>query len=62
MKKHVFKLIGRSALGFAALLAFNAAGGAFGLSVGLNVLNAGILGILGIPGFALLLVLQVMSV
>jgi len=61
MKKRVLKFLGRSALGFAALLLFNIAGGGFGLSVGLNPFNAGVLGLLGIPGFALILVLQTMS-
>ena len=59
MKKKVLKLLLRSAIGFAALLLFNIAGGyLFGLSVGLNLLNAGIIGLLGVPGFALLLILQ----
>ena len=61
MKKKALKLLGRSILGFAALLLFNIAGGGIGLSIGLNVFNAGVLGLLGIPGFALLLVLQTMS-
>jgi inhibitor of the pro-sigma K processing machinery len=60
MKKSVLKLLLRSAIGFAALLLFNIAGGGFGLSVGLNILNAGVVGVLGIPGFALLLILQVL--
>ena len=55
------KLLLRSALGFAALFLFNAAGGSFGLSVGLNIFNAGVLGLLGLPGFALLLILQYMT-
>ena len=62
MKKQALKLLARSVLGFAALLLFNIAGGGFGLSIGLNVLNAGVVGLLGISGFALLLVLQYMSV
>ncbi|MDR0294051.1 MAG: pro-sigmaK processing inhibitor BofA family protein [Oscillospiraceae bacterium] len=62
MKKQALKLLGRSVLGFAALLLFNAAGGGFGLSVGLNILNAGVVGILGVSGFALLLILQTLSV
>jgi inhibitor of the pro-sigma K processing machinery len=61
MKKHAMKLLARCALGFAALFVFNIAGGGFGLSVGLNVLNAGVVGVLGVSGFALLLVLQYMS-
>ncbi|MCL2002894.1 MAG: pro-sigmaK processing inhibitor BofA family protein [Oscillospiraceae bacterium] len=60
MKKIALKILIRSVLGFAALLLFNTAGGGFGLSVGLNILNAGVLGVLGISGFALLLVLQLL--
>jgi inhibitor of the pro-sigma K processing machinery len=56
-----WKLLLRSAAGFAALFLFNAAGGGFGLSVGLNILNAGVVGVLGLPGFALLLVLQYLT-
>jgi inhibitor of the pro-sigma K processing machinery len=59
VKRNIIKLLLRSALGFAALFAFNMAGGNFGLSVGLNVFNAGVLGLLGVPGFALLLILQI---
>ena len=61
MNRHVWKLLLRSAIGFAALFVFNAAGSGFGLSVGLNIINAGVVGLLGLPGFALLLVLQYMS-
>jgi pro-sigmaK processing inhibitor BofA len=52
------KILLRSAAGFAALLLFNIAGGGLGLSVGLNIVNAGVIGFLGVPGFALLLILQ----
>ena len=60
MKRKGVKLLLRSAIGFAALLLFNIAGNGFGLSVGLNVLNAGVVGVLGVPGFALLLILQLL--
>jgi inhibitor of the pro-sigma K processing machinery len=60
LKKKALNLLLRCALGFAALLLFNIAGGGFGLSVGLNVLNAGVVGLLGVPGFALLLILQML--
>lgn len=63
MKKHAIKLLFRSAAGFAALLLFNAAGSVVGgFSVGLNFFNAGVLGVLGIPGFALVLVLQYLTI
>jgi hypothetical protein len=45
-------------MGFAALFVFNAAGGSLGLSVGLNIVNAGVIGLLGLPGFALLFALD----
>jgi len=61
LKRKAIKLLIRCAIGFAALFVFNAAGGGFGLSVGLNAVNAGVVGVLGVPGFALLLVLQYMS-
>jgi inhibitor of the pro-sigma K processing machinery len=61
MKNHAVKFLLRCAVGFAALFAFNAAGGGLGLSVGLNAVNAGVVGLLGLPGFALILVLQYMS-
>ena len=60
MKKKAVKLLLRSAIGFAALMAFNVVCGGFGMAVGLNVLNAGVVGLLGIPGFALLLILQIL--
>jgi inhibitor of the pro-sigma K processing machinery len=59
VKRNIIKLLLRSVLGFAALFAFNFAGGGIGLSVGLNAFNAGVLGLLGVPGFALLLILQI---
>ena len=47
-------LLFRSALGLGAL----ALGQAAGLSLGVNLCNALLLGILGVPGFGLLLLLQ----
>ena len=47
-------LLFRSALGLGAL----AIGQAAGLSLGVNLCNALLLGILGVPGFGLLLLLQ----
>jgi len=47
--------------GFAGLFVFNLVGAGFGLSLGINWLNALILGILGLPGFALLLILQLLT-
>ena len=56
----VFKLLFNTALGFAGLLIFNLLSQWLNLNMGLNfnLLNAAVIGILGLPGFALLLLLQ----
>jgi inhibitor of the pro-sigma K processing machinery len=54
----VLKLLLNTALGFVGLLAFNLIGGALGLSLGLSLFNAVVIAVLGLPGFALLLLLQ----
>ena len=60
--KLLLKLLVNSFLGFVALFLFNLIAQNFGLGLGLNLLNAVVVGILGIPGFALLLILQALSV
>ncbi len=45
-------------LGFAGLLLVNLLGGRLGFSLGVNLLNALTVGILGLPGLALLLLLR----
>lgn len=56
------KLVGRlllnTALGFLALYILNLTTSFTGLSLGLNLWNALIIGVLGVPGFFLLLLLQ----
>lgn len=52
------KALINTVLGFGGLLVFNVVGQQFGLSLGLNLLNAAVVGVLGLPGFALLLMLQ----
>ena len=54
----VLKLLGNTALGFLALWAVNTTSAVTGITLGLNLLNALILGILGLPGFVLLLLTQ----
>ncbi|MDR0382285.1 MAG: pro-sigmaK processing inhibitor BofA family protein [Oscillospiraceae bacterium] len=54
----VLKLLLNTALGFVGLLVFNLVGGALNLSLGLNLFNAAVIAVLGLPGFALLLLLQ----
>lgn len=52
------KLLVNTLLGFLALWLFNVASGVTGVMLGLNVWNALIIGVLGLPGFALLLLVQ----
>lgn len=48
----------RSGIGLAFLWLFQGVGGALGLNLGVNLLNGVVLGALGAPGFALLLMAQ----
>jgi inhibitor of the pro-sigma K processing machinery len=48
----------RSSLWLAALALFRQVGQLFGVTLGVNPVNALVLGLLGAPGFALLLMLQ----
>ncbi len=52
------KLLANTLLGFLALWAVNAAAVVTGVSLGLNLWNALVIGILGLPGFVLLLLTQ----
>jgi len=52
------KLLGNTLLGFLALWAVNLTAGVTGVALGLNVFNALVIGILGLPGFFLLLLVQ----
>ncbi len=54
----LLRLLGRTAAGLAGLLAFSLVGPSLGLSLGVNLLNALVLGLLGLPGFGLLLLLN----
>lgn len=51
----IFKLLINTAAGFVFLFLFNYIGAFIGLSLGVNILNALFIGILGIPGLILLL-------
>jgi inhibitor of the pro-sigma K processing machinery len=53
-----FKLLLNAAIGFVALIVLNFFGAWVGLSLGVNWLNAIIVGVLGIPGVILLLLLK----
>jgi inhibitor of the pro-sigma K processing machinery len=54
----VLKLLANTALGFLALWVVNLTSGVTGIALGLNLLNALVIGILGLPGFVLLLLTQ----
>lgn len=52
------RLLGNTLLGFVALWAVNMTAGITGLALGLNLWNALVIGVLGLPGFVLLLLAQ----
>lgn len=52
------KLLANTLLGFLALWVVNLTAGVTGITLGLNLWNALIVGILGLPGFVLLLLVQ----
>ena len=54
----LFRLTARCLGGLAALTLFHPVGQIIGISVGINPINALVLGVLGAPGFGLLLMLQ----
>ena len=54
----LLKLLINTALGFAALFLVNLTSAYTGLSLGLNLLNALVIAVLGLPGLILLLLLK----
>lgn len=56
--KTAFRLLANTLLGFLALWAVNSTAAFTGIALGLNLLNALVIGILGLPGFVLLLLTQ----
>ena len=52
------KLLVNTLLGFLALWAVNLTAGITGVALGLNLWNALVIGVLGLPGFVLLLLTQ----
>ncbi|WP_295581642.1 pro-sigmaK processing inhibitor BofA family protein [uncultured Oscillibacter sp.] len=52
------RLLGNTLLGFLALWAVNATAAFTGIALGLNLWNALVIGVLGLPGFVLLLLTQ----
>jgi inhibitor of the pro-sigma K processing machinery len=57
--KWLFKVLINCALGIAVLVVFNLIGGLFGLYIGVNLATAATVGLLGMPGLALLLMLRI---
>lgn len=54
----LWKLAVRSTAGLAALAVFSRVGPLIGVTLGVNWVNALVLGVLGVPGFGLLLMMQ----
>ena len=52
------RLLGNTLLGFLALWGVNLTAGLTGITLGLNLMNALVIGALGLPGFVLLLLAQ----
>jgi inhibitor of the pro-sigma K processing machinery len=53
-----FKIAVNTAVGFVALIAVNLTAPITGVALGVNLINAAVIGVLGLPGFALLLLAQ----
>ena len=56
--KWIFKLLINTGIGFVCLWALNYFGAFFGISLGLNWVNALVVGVFGFPGLVLLLLLK----
>ncbi len=54
-----FKLVLNAVAGGVLLMVINFAGTLAGISIGINVVTAAVTGVLGVPGIALLLLLQI---
>lgn len=54
----LLRLTLRSSVGLASLALFSRVGGFLGVTLGVNLINALVLGLLGVPGFGFLLLLQ----
>ena len=60
--KLALKVLINTLLGFAALFLLNLASGLTGFTLGLNLLNALTVGILGVPGLVLLVLLKLVFI
>ena len=54
----LLRLLGCMAVGLAGLFAFSQIGGLIGVTLGVNLVNALVVALLGVPGFGLLLMLN----
>ncbi len=57
--KLIFKLLLNTLLGYVILFIFNLIGIQFGFAISCNLLNAVVIGLLGMPGLILLIILKV---
>lgn len=60
--KIILKLLLNTVIGFLALFIINYLGSFIGISIGVNWINAVVVGIFGVPGVALLLLLKWIAV
>lgn len=51
----LLRLAGRTLVGLVGLFAFSQVGGLIGVTLGVNLINALVVALLGVPGFGLLL-------
>lgn len=56
--KLIFKFLLNTVVGFVTLFVLNFLGGLIGVSLDVNWINAAVIGVFGVPGIALLLLLQ----
>ena len=56
--KIILRLLGNAVVGALLLLVVNAVGGFWGVTIGINIITALVVGILGVPGVVLLLLLR----
>jgi inhibitor of the pro-sigma K processing machinery len=59
--KILLGMVGNTVVGGVLLLLFNVVGTYFGVGIGINVITALLVGLLGIPGIFLLMILQGLS-
>jgi inhibitor of the pro-sigma K processing machinery len=59
--KFILRLLLSTVLGFIALFVINFLGSLIGISIAVNWINAAVVGILGLPGIALLLLIEWLS-